>query len=110
MIRVYLAFIMVGLLGIIFVLVFGIVGMYVLNLGFLVYLIRRHHYDEREIQLTRRAFNYTLGIVMMILVNIYVISHFVDFGNFLRLNWVGLVVSAAFIIHGVSGLIIFRGN
>jgi len=108
--RIYQFFILLGIIGICFVILFGIAGVYVLNLGFLLFLFRKREYDEREKQLSRTAFSNALGIVMIILVNIYVLSRFIDFGRFLEQNWVGLLISFAFIILGVSGLITFQKN
>lgn len=108
MIRNYVFFIFNGIIGIVCVSLFGIVGAYSLNLGFLIYLTKKIIMDEREQQLARKVWNTTFGAMMIILINIYVLSQHINFGSFLSNNWVGLLVSGFFIILGVSGIIIFK--
>ncbi|MBN1327515.1 MAG: hypothetical protein JW996_06165 [Candidatus Cloacimonetes bacterium] len=110
MIRLYIAYLIVGVVGLLSVILWGIPGMYSLNSGFLIFLFKGHRYDEREIQLRRRALNLSLGTAMILLINIYVLSRVIDFGPFLRHNWVGIMISGGFILHGLNGLIIFRNN
>jgi hypothetical protein len=82
--------------------------MYSLNLAFLIFLLPGQQQDERELQLSRRTFNIALGLMMILLINIYVISSFTNFGIFLKENWVGLLISGFFIILGSTGLILFK--
>ena len=104
----YAAFILAGIIGLVFILIFGVKGMYSLNLAFLIFLLPVRKQDEREIQLSRRTFNLSLGIMMILLINIYVISSFTNFGIFLKENWVGLLISSFFIILGSTGLILLN--
>jgi len=108
MIKTYFFFMIIGLIGAICVSFMGITGAYSLNLGFLGYLIKRNKPDEREQQLVRKVWNTTFGIMMVILINIYVLSHHIDFGAFLTKNWIGYLISGFFIILGISGIITFR--
>ena len=104
--KLYLFFLAVGILGIVFVVLFGMKGAYILNLGFLGYFFRKKP-DERERSLMTKVFNISLGLAMVILVNIYVASNFITFSDFLKTNWVGLFISSLFIILGIAGLITF---
>lgn len=104
----YSAFILAGIIGLICIFLLGVRGMYSLNLAFLIFLLPVRKQDEREIQLSRRTFNFSLGIIMIILINIYVISNFTNFGIFLKENWVGLLISGFFIILGSTGLILLN--
>ncbi len=104
--KLYLFFLLVGLIGIVFVYLFGMKGAYILNLGFLGYIFRRKP-DEREIQLMRRVFVSSFGLGMVILINIYILSSFVQFSDFLKANWVGFFISLFFMILGITGIVIF---
>ena len=108
--KFYLLFIVIGLIGLICVLVFGVKGMYSLNLAFLLFFLKRRNYDERETALAQRALYMTMGIVIIILINIYVLNQFIAFSEHLRIIWVGLLISLAFIIHGIFGIVIFKNN
>ncbi len=103
----YWGLIFVGLLGLILVSIFGILGMYGLNLAIILYFWPKLKPDEREQQLMRKSFSISLSIILIILVNIYVLSHFIAFDNFLVNNWVGMVGSGIFLILGITGLILF---
>ena len=110
MLRFYILFIIIGFIGSICISFFGVQGMYSLNLAFLLFFMKRHKYDERESALSQRALYMTLGIIMIILINIYVLTQFTVFSVYLKTNWVGLLISFGFIIHGFIGLILFRKN
>jgi len=104
----FAAFILAGIIGLASIFLFGLKGMYSLNLAFLIFFLPVRKQDERELQLSRRAFNFALGIMMILLINIYVISSFTNFGIFLKENWVGLLISGFFIVLGSSGLILHK--
>ena len=110
MITRYWGLILVGLLGVILVSIFGLLGMYGLNLAIIFHFWPKLKPDEREQQLIRKAFSYSLSIILIILVNIYVLSHFADFGSYLTKNWIGLIVSGYFLILGISGLVVFKSE
>ena len=102
--RTYLFFFLVGLLGLIFVLIFGIRGMYVLNLGFLSTFIFKHKADEREKIIISRNYSQVFALLFIILINGYILSNFIDIGSFIRSNWVGIIVSLLFVLLGLNGL------
>ena len=108
MLKVYILLIIIGFIGIACVSMFGIAGAYSLNLGFFLYFVSKGKPDEREQQLIRKVWNTTFGLIMVILINIYVLSHHIEFGSFLTKNWIGLLVSSFFIILGISGIIILK--
>jgi len=106
--RIYLFFIAIGILGVIFVISFGLKGAYILNLAFLSYFLKNKKPDERERQLMRKVFNISFGLGMVGLVNIYILGLFINFGKFLIENWVGLFISILFILLGTIGIIVFN--
>ena len=103
---IYLIF--VGFIGMIFVILFGIKGMYSLNLGFLTPFIFHHRADEREKIIINKNYSQIFGLLFLVLINGYIISNFVEFGTFLLRNWIGLVVSLLFILLGINGLRLLR--
>lgn len=110
MITRYWGLILVGILGVILVTMFGVLGMYGLNLGIIFHFWPKMKPDEREQQLIVKAFSYSLSIILIILVNIYVLSRFADFGSYFSKNWVGLVGSGYFLILGITGLVVFKSE
>jgi len=108
--KFYLLFIIIGIIGLICVFSFGVKGMYSLNLAFLLFFLKRRQYDERETALSQRALYMTMGMIMIILINIYILAQFLIFSESLKTLWVGLLISLGFIIHGSIGLILFRKN
>ena len=104
--KLYFFFLVVGLVGIVFVYLFGIKGAYILNLGFLAYLLRKKP-DKREKQLMQKSFNISFGLGMIILVNVYILSSIIRVSDFIKTNWVGFFIGLFFMIFGTVGLIIF---
>jgi hypothetical protein len=102
--KTYLFLIIVGLVGLICVSLFGIKGMYSLNLGFLTPFIFQHKADEREKQLINKNYSQVLMFTFVIFINLYIISNFVEFSQFLMKNWLGIFVSSTFIFLGLNGL------
>lgn len=100
----YLYFLVVGVIGMIFVLLFGIKGMYSLNLIFLTPIIFSKKADEREKIIINKNYSEVFGFLFLVLINGYIVSNFVEFGTFLVRNWVGIIVSSMFILLGLNGL------
>jgi hypothetical protein len=100
----YFYLVIVGIIGMIFVSLFGIKGMYSLNLVFLTPFIFNNKTDEREKIIINKNYSQVFGLMFLILINGYIISNFVEFGTFLLRNWVGLVVSLLFVLLGINGL------
>ncbi|MCF7814754.1 MAG: hypothetical protein K9N09_10875 [Candidatus Cloacimonetes bacterium] len=100
----------VGLIGLIFVVLFGIKGMYSLNLGFLTPLFFKHKADEREKQLSYKNYSQVLLLLLIIFVNVYILNSFVELGHFFEKNWLGLLVSMLFILLGLNGLRLLKNE
>lgn len=107
--KIFSGFIIVGIIGVICVSLWGIIGAYSYNMIFLAYLLRPN-FDEREKQLSQRTFAITMGIAMVVLINGYILSHFIDFGSYFIRNWVGYIIGFIFIVEGITGHIVFRRN
>jgi predicted membrane protein len=108
--KIYLFFFIVGCVGLVFVLLFGITGMYSLNLGFLAPLLFKHQADEREIQLSYKNYSQVFMLLLIIFVNVYILNSFVDLGNFFAANWLGLLISTLFILLGLNGLRLLKNE
>jgi len=108
--KIYLFMFIVGCLGLIFVLLFGIKGMYSLNLGFLTPLIFRHKADEREKQLSYKNYSQVFMLLLIIFVNVYILNSFVELGSFFSRNWLGLLISMLFILLGLNGLRLLKNE
>ena len=100
----YRYFIFVGIIGLIFVMFFGIKGMYSLNLGFLAQFIFKHKADEREKIIISKNYSQVFGFLFIILINGYILNNFVELGEFLIRNWIGIIVSLLFVLLGANGL------
>ena len=100
----YLYLMITGFIGMIFVFLFGIKGMYSLNLVFLTPFIFSNKIDEREKIIITKNYSQVFGLIFLILINGYIISNFVELGNILVRNWVGIIVSLLFILLGINGL------
>lgn len=108
--KIYLFLFIVGCIGLVFVILFGIKGMYSLNLGFLASIIFKHKADEREKQLSYKNYSQVLMLLFIISVNVYILNSFVELGKFFNQNWLGLLVSMLFIILGLNGLRLLRNE
>ncbi len=107
--KIYLGFILIGLLGLIFVMFMGLKGAYFYNLAFaLAFLKKRIKWDEREVQLARKVFVVFAGIMMVILVNFYILYQLIQMPEFIKLNWLGLMIGFAFVTIGLIGTIFFN--
>ena len=102
--KTYFFLMIVGIIGFVSVSLFGIRGMYSLNLGFLAPFIFKHKADEREKQLINKNYSQVLMFVFVIIINLYIVSNFVEFSEFLQKNWLGIFVSSVFIFLGLNGL------
>ncbi|MDO9578822.1 MAG: hypothetical protein Q7J16_13145 [Candidatus Cloacimonadales bacterium] len=100
----------VGVIGLICVSIFGIKGMYSLNLGFLTPFIFKHQADEREKLLINKNYSQVFMFIFVIFINLYIISNFVEFGAFLLRNWLGFFVSSLFILLGLNGLRLLKNE
>lgn len=106
----YLFLFIVGCIGLVCVSLFGIQGMYSLNLGFLAPLIFKHTADEREKQLSYKNYSQVLLLLLIIFVNMYILNSFVELGSFFSKNWLGLLVSMLFIFLGLNGLRLLKNE
>jgi hypothetical protein len=100
----------VGIILVIAIIFFGGKGFAVFALLALQPFIGKKKTDERERQLFYRVGNYTAGATLLAATAIYyfsdVLVNGIPFGKY----WLGLVVAAFLVSHGVSGLIIFKRN
>ena len=108
--RIYWFLTIVGLIGLVCVSLFGIKGMYSLNLGFITPFIFKHKADEREKQLINKNYSQVLMFIFIIFINLYIISNFVEIGEFLMRNWLGIFVSSLFILLGLNGLRLLKNE
>ena len=94
----FMYLIFVGFIGLIFVLLFGIKGMYSLNLGFLTQFIFKHKADEREKIIISKNYSQVFGFLFIIFINGYILANFVELGEFLTRNWIGIIVLFVFLL------------
>jgi len=102
----------VGTIGIICVLIFGEKGMAALALMALLPLVIRYtkkkrKYDEREFQLFYRIGNYTMGILIFVIV---LIDQLMRSGVNLISIWMPLSIGFFFLFHGLIGIIVLSKN
>lgn len=102
----------VGLVGLVAVLFLGSKGMVALVLfAFFPLVVRKsggHRPDERELQLFYRAGNWTVVLIILSVLVIYLASPLIINGNRVGDNWYLLTVSSILIVHGLAGLAAFR--
>lgn len=102
----------VGLVGMISVLLFGMPGMATLALfAFFPLVVRKsmgRGPDERELQLFYRTGNITFGLIFIALPVIYFASNISINGNLIGDSWYALSIASIFLLHGITGLLIFR--
>ena len=108
--RTYVFLTIVGVIGLICVGIFGINGMYSLNLGFLTPFIFKHKADEREKLLLTKNYSQVFMLLFIVFINLYIVSNFVEFGTFLQRNWLGFLVSILFICLGLNGLRLLKNE
>jgi len=103
---------LVGLIGMVAVLLLGSVGgLFMMLFVFfpaIVRLNKAHKPDERELQLFYQASNFTLILIFIALVLIYVASGVTLNGHQIGDNWYLLSISSILFIHGLIGLVVFR--
>ncbi len=103
---------LVGLIGLIAVLLLGEVGgIFLVLFAFfpaIVRLNKANKPDERELQLFYQASNFTLILIFIALVLIYVLSGVTLNGHQIGDNWYLLSVSSILFTHGLIGLVVFR--
>ncbi len=103
---------LVGLIGLIAVLLLGEVGGVFLVLFVLFPVIVRlnkpHKPDERELLLFYQTSNFTLILIFIALVLIYVASGVIINGHQIGDNWYLLSISSILFVHGLIGLVVFR--
>jgi len=102
----------VGLIGLIAVLLLGKGGGVFMVLFVLfpviVRLNKAHKPDERELQLFYRTSNFTLILIFMALMLIYVASGVTINGHTVGDNWYPLSIASILFIHGLIGMVVFR--
>ena len=92
------------------VLLFGNVGFASFGLFGLMPLVSRKQPDERELQLFYKVGNTTMGVFILALVAIHFLQP-VTISNFkIGDNWLIISTGVFMIIHGLTGIIIFKTN
>ena len=103
---------LVGLIGLIAVLLFGDVGGVSLVLfAFFPVIVRMNkanNPDERELLLFYKTSNFTLILIFVALVLIYVFSGLTINGHTVGDSWYLLSISSILFIHGLIGLSVFK--
>jgi hypothetical protein len=100
----------VGIILLIAIFLFGEKGFAAFALLAAQPFIGKKKADERESQLFNKVGNYTAGATLLACIIIYYFSDLAVNGMLVGQYWLGLVVAAFLMSHGVSGLIIFREN
>jgi len=108
--KIYLFLFIAGCISLILVLMFGRIGMYSLNLGFLVPIIFKHKADERERQLSYKNYSQVLMLLLIIFVNYYVLNSFIEFGLSFDRYLIGILISLLFIFLGLNGLRLLKNE
>lgn len=102
----------VGLIGLIAVLLFGDVGgvSLVLFVFFpvIVRMKKADNPDENELLLFYKTSNFTLILIFVALVLIYVFSDLTINGHMVGESWYLLSISSILFIHGMMGLAVFK--
>jgi hypothetical protein len=98
----------VGVLMLVAVLLFGMIGFAVLALLGFHPLIYRKKADERECILLYKIGNFTAGIVLIACVLINLSSDLTIHGQMLGKNWFGLIVAVFLAAHGAFGVYLFQ--
>jgi len=101
----------IGTICLLAILFFGSIGLIALALFVLfpvVVKFTKCTLDEREKVLFYKAGNLTFGITVMALWVIYKFSAHAINGNLIGEYWYYLSISTVSLIHGVSGLIVFK--
>jgi hypothetical protein len=70
--------------------------------------IKKTSPDEREKQLFYKVGNLTFGITVLALWIIYQLSGYSINGNHIEDYWYFLSITTIILIHGISGLIVFK--
>ena len=103
---------MVGLIVLTAVLLFGSKGMVAfVFFAFFPVVVRRyggHRPDEREMQLFYRASNWSLVLIFLAVLAVYLASSVVINGYRVGDNWYLLTMASILAVHGLSGLVVFR--
>ncbi len=103
---------LVGLIGLVAVLLLGKIGGVFMVLFVLfpviVRLNKAQKPDERELQLFYQTSNFTLILIFMALLLIYVGSDLTINGHQIGDNWYLLSISSILFVHGLIGLVVFR--
>ena len=101
----------VGAVCLLAILFFGSKGIAALALfAFLpiIMRIKKTIPDEREKQIFYKVGNLTFGLTVIALYIIYQLSDYTINGNHIEDYWYFLSITSIILIHGISGLIIFR--
>ena len=98
----------VGVIGLIAIILFGIKGSVVMVLIAFHILFCKKKLDEREIQLFYRIGNITAGVAIVVCVVVYYFSK--SFVNGYRIGdlWLFWVIFSFFIAHGIVGIFIYK--
>ncbi len=102
----------VGLIGMIFVLLLGKVGGVFMVLFVLfpviVRLNKANKPDERELKLFYQTSNFTLILIFIALMLIYVASGVTINGHMVGDNWYLLSIASILFVHGLIGVVVFK--
>jgi hypothetical protein len=99
-----------GLIGFIAVLIFGMPGFAVFALFAIYPLITKKKADEREYQLFYKTGNMTAIITFLVCIGIYLASDITVNGNKIGDNWLFFVCFSFLIVHGISGIVVFKNQ
>ncbi len=98
----------IGILGLIAVIIFGNAGLSVLALFVFYPLFKKKKPDERELQLFYKTGNITAALTLAAAVVIWYLSGKTVNGHLIGDNWLPLIAFSFLLVHGISGIIIFK--
>jgi len=103
---------LVGLIGLIAVLLLGNVGGISLVLfaffPVIVRMTKAHKPDEDELRMFYQTGNFTLILIFIALLMIYVFSGVTINGHIVGDNWFLLSISSILFFHGLIGVVVFK--
>lgn len=101
----------IGAICLLAVLFFGTVGFIAFALLALLPMVARNYQpDERELQLFYKTGNLTMGLSMVGIYLVYLFSGISINGHLIGNNWMPLCITTLILIHGISGLVLFRSE
>ncbi len=100
----------VGIIALAAMLMFGPRGAVAIALlTFMPLVLRNQKADEREYYLFYKTGNYTMGLFIVALTFINQLQFYTG-SVMIEKNWLSLSVAALLLIHGFTGIIVFKTN